>query len=810
MRRTTCRSHVLALGLGLLAAAAAARNAWGATGFEESPLFVQQMKLLHSAHGKPIDSGGAMKITFPKKGWPLVTTMIAPVLDRDIPHATDPAALGRFPLCKLSFGDEKAGPFRLEDASAFASVWSNEKVPVTMTVLHGWPGILVESEASRLGIRPATDAEGTAFPNHAAFQTGGGVEILKNPGSLARPSMSANWLLLFRGGGPQGHGIGPKAYGGKYRTRIPLDCPLLLILQKHPAEIALGREGLALRFAGGAESCVILPLYGVARVLEGAHPAGFSARGSLLQKSEWKNALSAAGWEKGLPDGVVERCRRLSRIFRSVPVGVAESYAFDAKADVLRIREAFTFKTITDEWRTSPERLAPLPPFLGHVFDMPPGREARDAKTVSVTGRVIRLDYAGAAGPLAGVKDTGSYEITIRHISRYLFEDRAAAKVGTGRAAGLRRRLAEEVEKMIAAGHLNPEFFVSGIHDYHYTNRAPGWGVDLWHNPAELVTILVEALPHLPADLRKRLEPYIQDEFKNFPPYQVGHIGYRDGKRRGYFPYTPEMKRGITEEWGKGPGAPRWGGRKTSPIYAYPHQNIYAMSLYAREFGGAKELFARCKPPLLPENPDHWAYGIIASSEAYPTVLEAITTGLVGYARLAKMADADPETLSLAVYKAGRALLARAGTAAFGETVALWRARRPDEAALYVPYIYNPERVIAMAEILTYAFPLRFMCLCPQTARFLADNCRARVGRSIAAYMKKTPYWFVAGVDDSSDEGVIKPPYEPHCCFQAKALVLGAGGTELEKFLDVPIVPVGDLFYIHNLTRTIEACRGGG
>jgi hypothetical protein len=41
--------------------------------------------------------------------------------------------------------------------------------------------------------------------------------------------------------------------------------------------------------------------------------------------------------------------------------------------------------------------------------------------------------------------------------------------------------------------------------------------------------------------------------------------------------------------------------------------------------------------------------------------------------------------------------------------------------------------------------------------------------------------------------------------FQAKAMILQASRSELELYLDVPAVPIGDLYYIQRLILALDA-----
>src|SRR6185369_3332467 len=66
--------------------------------------------------------------------------------------------------------------------------------------------------------------------------------------------------------------------------------------------------------------------------------------------------------------------------------------------------------------------------------------------------------------------------------------------------------------------------------------------VDYFHNPAETILSLLQALPHLPESMQPQVRAYLEAEFSAYPPYQYDHIGWRDGAAREAFDLPPEME----------------------------------------------------------------------------------------------------------------------------------------------------------------------------------------------------------------------------------------------------------------------------
>ncbi len=92
----------------------------------------------------------------------------------------------------------------------------------------------------------------------------------------------------------------------------------------------------------------------------------------------------------------------------------------------------------------------------------------------------------------------------------------------------------------------------------------------------------------------------------------------------------------------------------------------------------------------------------------------------------------------------------------------------------------------------------------PELAQYLHDNALSKVQAAVDEYQRITPYWFVAGFDDTVGEAIHEPMYDL-LVLQAKALVLKQPASELIKYLDVPAFARGDLFHIQNLVTILAA-----
>ncbi len=72
-------------------------------------------------------------------------------------------------------------------------------------------------------------------------------------------------------------------------------------------------------------------------------------------------------------------------------------------------------------------------------------------------------------------------------------------------------------------------------------------------------------------------------------------------------------------------------------------------------------------------------------------------------------------------------------------------------------------------------------------------------------FLKRWPYWFVSKAEEGAGETAFVPIYDTIALFNAKAMILKESRAELEKYLDIPAVRVGDLYYIQRLILTLMA-----
>jgi len=387
--------------------------------------------------------------------------------------------------------------------------------------------------------------------------------------------------------------------------------------------------------------------------------------------------------------------------------------------------------------------------------------------------------------------------------------DAEAAPVLTSRAA-LRERLAQEIRKMISAGHLRPGYHNSGLPDRVLGHDSNSYLAHYFHNPADTFITLSRALAlpdqDLSIELKEQIRAYLQREYADYGQYV--HTGWQTGAAREAYAVPPEVQERMSAF------------RPQTDIYGSSWDDryrVYGLWKYAEQFGGAKETFAgiRGKMPIvnpgldsvqstsdealafrsllplqvnrasMPEMVDLEPVAPVPAQAPgtyayHPYILNAYIAGYLGYLGLEQLAG-EPESTAM------RAELDR--------LLALRAASFSANSAYAATTTYH--NVLNVAD--------NFMYMVPELADYLHDHTYFRVKQAVDEYSRVAPCWFVAGYDATYLEGATQHLFDPVALFQAKAQILREPYSELVKYLDVPAFAVGDLYYIQNLVALLQA-----
>lgn len=363
--------------------------------------------------------------------------------------------------------------------------------------------------------------------------------------------------------------------------------------------------------------------------------------------------------------------------------------------------------------------------------------------------------------------------LTSQEIDKYIWKKEVIIDISPA-ARDLREELAEEIQKMITAGHLAP---------YIMAPTEDSYLIYLWYHAGEPIYTLSEALKYLPeSDLatKQALKDYLEQEVANYPPYIPTAVYNRapwlpldKGTRREYYPLEtiPVLASHLNQ------GHP--------VIQTFYHLWNYVdatgdSEIIVNHWSQIKSLFDKLKDRAGEDKA--WMdrggcvtkYGDIA--------------GCIGMARIAYLAQQQG-----AIDEAAARLLE-------GFNNGLDFARFEENAAGENQYF---KETSAGRSIRSYVF----LNLFPETARFLKEhNLTAVQNHLINNLSWNIPTWY-ATLSSGFAGGEVNfiAPLISYPMFQAYAQILDKNPEWLRKRLDVPLAKVGDLYYIQNLVSTIKA-----
>lgn len=348
--------------------------------------------------------------------------------------------------------------------------------------------------------------------------------------------------------------------------------------------------------------------------------------------------------------------------------------------------------------------------------------------------------------------------------------------------AALVSSLEEELGKIIAAGHLKPGYGVTGHFDSPSQGSLGDSLLDYWHDSGDVHYVLLRALPFLNPPLQGDVRAYLQSEFSAFSPAQYAHIGWKDGRFRESFDFPPGMIVNIAAMPAQATPVENFEG------WSLPPHNIYAVWKYAQAgLGNPNALFTqvqvKLRAPITANRP------ILTDDylSSMPHIHNAYIAGYTGYVELAKLAGRPLSEYS--AYQAELNRLMQLRSSQFTINLVHWSGLTPNAIRDYFLMIHA----------------WNFMYMVPELSDYLADNNLSQVREALDHYTFQAPYWMIAHNRESQGENGIVPYQHAHSLFQARAKILGETQASLTKYLDSPIVPVGDLYYIDNIVSALEA-----
>jgi hypothetical protein len=361
-------------------------------------------------------------------------------------------------------------------------------------------------------------------------------------------------------------------------------------------------------------------------------------------------------------------------------------------------------------------------------------------------------------------------------------------------------RIEREISQIVdAPGYLKPAYFYGGQNLVRQINY-------YFYNPGDLLYTLTRAYPQLSPGLQSRVRSYLQGYYDYyFGSTMYAYTGWREPVQRNANDFPPEALAQFS-------AAPR-STTLTSPIlgqsfgwgWSYPQNNLYALWKYAELFPeSAQDAYAKARSRLELRSLTDSAGGVTFEQRfrEYPFELHGFIAGYLGFIRLSDMVLAQTGTRpDAATYNTAQQRLAQ------------FLSHRSSAFEKDSPYT-DPGSLLPVSGFNAHRRKINlcrnFMLLVPEVGDHLHDTIFPLVRETVDEYNYVGPYWFVTAYEAGYQENATAPLNDYDGLFQAKALILREPYEELQKYIDSPLFPIGDLFYINNLIAAVEAANTGG
>ena len=348
--------------------------------------------------------------------------------------------------------------------------------------------------------------------------------------------------------------------------------------------------------------------------------------------------------------------------------------------------------------------------------------------------------------------------------------------------AEMQIQLASEISKIVGKGHLKPAYFHTGLSDSHAVSSYQFQDLfDYWSNPADTILILTQALPHLAEPLKSQLKSYIKSEYSNFSPALYRHSGWTEGTFRQSFAFPGGIANSTVAK--ESTSIPP---RNIYAIWKFVQAGLCDAGINCTKLGEFNKIQNKLSPTLPNIN-----------FTSYPHALNSYIAGYIGYIGLANEAGESISTQYSQVLNELKNMRLN-GFSAYPSS---------DTSTLQAKYYH------------VYNSFINYLYLTPELADFLKNSTFYQniikpaldVNLDLAPYSidnspgPRGPYWMLAHNHTVNGENGVMPYQQTWALFQAKAILAKESRAELSKYLDSPVTPVGDLYYIHNLIAALNA-----
>ena len=359
---------------------------------------------------------------------------------------------------------------------------------------------------------------GTVTPAWAAVHGQKGIKVSAIDKETPLPPADQPWMLL--GWGDATHFVRSDLPVG--RTGPAVGClsgrlPAAGRLHEAPQAIRVAEGGgLDISFRQTEGRLAILPLAGA----------------GLLRAADTQK------WLGGVPEEIEAQCRRLAGFASWYPVGVSESFHYDAAGDEAAFTDKFQYLAIAPGGR----KFAPLPPIAALARQGGMAVSA-DAPLADLAGPSCVTEF----GPMVGAADKDAITWKVKGLGKYV--DAKAPSLGQGKApAALEEELGRRVRDMAAGKPIEP------WRPWTYVDNIPiarARGDYYWGEPGEVLALLALLHPVLGSEEQKAVAESMSATAAAYPPWKTPLIPADAGKPRGGYDVGPcDLSKTIAKERG--------------------------------------------------------------------------------------------------------------------------------------------------------------------------------------------------------------------------------------------------------------------
>lgn len=393
----------------------------------------------------------------------------------------------------------------------YAAGSGSEQMDITISRLT--PAVLLETANTTLDLFSGTkrigdrwdgsawqrDVTSTRVPSYVAYKSGGQVVVASTSSTIDLSSMDESWLLFFYGENTDF--IRSRFPGLNWRTPfyqeglkndywLPIDIPVLVVLQHEPTQLAPGGDhALRLTFgANGAGAVTCTPLLGNHHI----------------------EASETEAWASSFPATLANDCTTWAERLKHYPLTCTEEYEVLSGGATVNIRHTYTFQDISaDDWNTTAQKILPVPPAVALS-------EKYGTLPLSISSTLLADDIPTHSGPYTGVdgSSTNSVTLTLTGLDTYVGEMAASPAAGAGDATTMANELETLVSETVAAGSLAP--------GWHWGRPMASRTELHFNNIAEMCHAFGEAWPYLSSTTRTNAYNYAVSEYTRLNPFTTG------------------------------------------------------------------------------------------------------------------------------------------------------------------------------------------------------------------------------------------------------------------------------------------------